>query len=80
MPAMANDDYRKLLIETGQPQADLAANTEQTWDTDQLRADFEVIGFAAPFVVVRRKADGKKGTLEFVPGEHPRLYFGWVEE
>jgi len=37
----------------------------QVWDTQQLAADFEVIGFMAPLVVVRRKADGVKGSLEF---------------
>ncbi len=33
----------------------------QVWDTSQLAQDFEVIGFLAPFVVVRRKADGVTG-------------------
>jgi hypothetical protein len=50
----------------------------QVWDTTQLRQDFEVIGFLAPLVVVRRKADGVKGSLEF---QHsPRLYWGFVED
>jgi hypothetical protein len=48
---------------------------EQVWDTDQLRADFEVTGFAAPFVVVRRKIDGAVGSLMFT--HNPRYYFGW---
>lgn len=43
------------------------------WDTDALRAEFEVRGFAAPFCVVARWADGKRGTLAFQ--HHPRLYF-----
>lgn len=48
----------------------------QTWDTTTaLQVDFEVLGFAAPFVVVRRKADGVKGTLEFK--HSPRVYFGF---
>ena len=48
----------------------------QIWDAAQLTEDFEVIGFAAPFVVVKRKADGRKGSLEF---QHmPRLYFNFV--
>jgi len=47
----------------------------QVWSTDQLSQDFEVIGFLAPLVVVRRKSDGKKGSLEF---QHsPRFYFGF---
>jgi hypothetical protein len=34
-----------------------------------------VIGFMAPLVVVRRRSDGKKGSLEF---QHsPRHYFGF---
>jgi hypothetical protein len=51
---------------------------DERWATDELREQFEVLGFAAPYVVVRRKADGVKGTLQFVqnPGEE-RVYFGW---
>jgi hypothetical protein len=45
----------------------------QVWDTRQLAEDFEVIGFMAPYVVVRRRADGVKGSLTF---QHsPRFYF-----
>jgi hypothetical protein len=51
----------------------LEAEHGQVWDTPQLAQDFEVIGFLAPLVVVRRKADGVKGSLEF---QHsPRFYF-----
>ena len=49
----------------------------QVWDTAELTTDFEVIGFAAPLVVVRRRADAVKGSLEFQP--HPRLYFNFAE-
>ncbi len=49
----------------------------QVWNTDELGREFDVIGFAAPLVVVRRKSDGMKGSLEF---QHsPRLYFNWME-
>lgn len=55
----------------------LEAKHGQVWDVDQLQADFAVEGFMAPFVVVRRKSDGKLGSLSF---QHsPRLYFGWAE-
>ena len=47
----------------------------QTWTTEQLREEFEVQGFAAPFVVVRRKSDGVRGTLMF--RHDPRVYFGF---
>jgi hypothetical protein len=53
----------------------LTAEYGQVWDTDELRRDFEVIGFAAPLVVVRRRSDGQKGSLEFQ--HNPRLYFNW---
>jgi hypothetical protein len=79
---MANtDDIRREMIETGQPAVDLAATiiTDQpTWDTDALRQEFEVLGFAAPFVVVRRKSDGQKGSLEFT--HNPRVYFNFVAD
>ena len=47
----------------------------QIWDTAQLQEDFEVLGFAAPLVVVRRRADGVKGSLMFQGS--PRFYFGF---
>jgi hypothetical protein len=50
----------------------------QVWDTGQLTTDFEVVGFGAPFVVVRRKSDGQNGTLMF---QHsPRFYFAFRAE
>lgn len=48
----------------------------QVWDTDQLRAEFRVLSFMAPFVVVQRLADGKKGSMEFT--HSPRYYFNFV--
>jgi hypothetical protein len=33
------------------------------------------MGYAAPFVVVRRRSDGQRGSLEF--SHQPRVYFGW---
>lgn len=53
----------------------LEAEHGQVWDTDQLGQDFEAIGFMAPLIVVRRRSDGVKGSLEF---QHsPRFYFNW---
>lgn len=70
-------DIRRELVESGQPQADLAAEQGPTWTTTEMMAAFEVEGFAAPFVVVVRRSDGKRGTLEFTHA--PRVYFGWQE-
>jgi len=45
----------------------------QCWNTEELQQDFDVLGFAAPFVIVRRKSDSVKGSMMF---QHsPRLYF-----
>ncbi len=55
----------------------LEAKHGQVWDTAELQRDFEVTGFAAPFVVVVRKSDGKRGALEF---QHsPRFYYDFQE-
>jgi len=58
--------------------AALEAEHGQVWDTDQLRADFTVMGFQAPYVVARRTADGKVGSLQFQ--HNPRFYFNWKED
>jgi hypothetical protein len=54
----------------------LEAMFGDVWDTQQLGAAFEVIGFLAPFAVVVRKADKKKGSVEFQ--HYPRFYFNFV--
>jgi hypothetical protein len=69
------EQARREMIASGQPAADLAADGGQHWTAAELQRDFEVIGFAAPFVVVRRRLDGQFGTLEFT--HQPRVYFGW---
>ncbi len=47
----------------------------QVWNTQELQQDFEVIGFAAPCVVVERKSDGVKGSVMFQ--HRPRFYFSF---
>ena len=53
----------------------LQAQHGQVWDTNQLQEDFEVLGFMAPIIAVRRKSDGVKGSLFFQHG--PRFYFNF---
>src|SRR6266576_6340430 len=54
----------------------LETQNGQVWDGSQLSEDFEVLGFMGPYIVVRRKSDGLKGSLEF---QHkPRFYFNFV--
>lgn len=72
------DSTRRAMIESGQPARDLDADDGQHYTTAELTAAFEVLGFAAPFVAVRRRSDGAMGTLEFT--HSPRLYFGWRKD
>ena len=58
--------------------AALEAKYGQVWSTEELGRDFTVLGFMAPLVVVRRRADGVRGSLEFQ--HHPRLYFNFQPE
>lgn len=46
--------------------------------TDEMLNDFNVLAFSAPFVIVERKSDNKKGSLMF---QHsPRYYFSFKEK
>lgn len=50
----------------------------KVWNVKELQESFEVIGFMAPFLSVRRKSDGKRGSMEF---QHsPRFYFDFQED
>lgn len=79
MSADPTESVRKELLaqindEPGSREA-LEQEHEKVWDTRQLGEDFDVLGFMAPVVVVRRKSDGQKGSLYF---QHsPRLYFSF---
>lgn len=74
MESPASEERRMVLAAalnaTGVPEA---YGDGPTWDTTELQQDFEVRGFAAPFVVVRRRSDGVQGTLMFT--HSPRIYF-----
>jgi hypothetical protein len=58
--------------------AALEARYGPVWSSSELASDFEVSRFAAPFVVVKRKSDGKVGSLMFQ--HHPRYYFSFEED
>lgn len=74
---MSTDAIRRRMIETGGPQRDLRVAPKR-WNTEELQRDFEVLGFAASFVVVRRRSDGQRGSLEFT--HSPRVYFSWTPD
>jgi hypothetical protein len=69
---------RKRMAELNQAaaaRAELEKRHGKVWDSAQLRVEFEIIGFMAPFVVVKKIAGGEKGSLEF---QHdPRFYFNY---
>ncbi len=50
----------------------------EVWDTSQLQEQFEVLGFMAPLVGVRRRSDGVRGSVMFQAS--PRFYFGFLPE
>ncbi len=58
--------------------ATLEAQYGRVRDTSELANDFEVLGFAAPFAVVRCKADNRMGSLMFQ--HQPRFYFCFEED
>jgi hypothetical protein len=71
------EQFRREIIASGRVARDLA-KAERVWTTEDLTRDFIVHSFAAPFVIVTRKSDGKKGTLEFM--HSPRVYFNWEQD
>lgn len=73
------EDVRAALVP--EMPAELAARVaagERVWTTQEMTAEFETVGFMAPFVVVRRRADGVQGSLLF--SGSPRFYFAWRQE
>jgi hypothetical protein len=50
----------------------------QVWDTQELQKDFEVTGFMAPFVAVKKKVGGVVGSLMFQ--HNPRFYFSFTPD
>lgn len=50
----------------------------QCLSTAEMTAQYTVDGFCAPFVVVVRKLDGKRGSLAFT--HMPRFYFNFVAD
>jgi hypothetical protein len=63
------EDVRRQMVATinADPgsRPDLEAKHGQVWDTTELQNDFQVLGFLAPVVVVRRRSDGVRGSLMF---------------
>jgi hypothetical protein len=78
MSIVSTQVRQKLVSEINKEKADreqLEVKHGRTWNTTELTDEFEVQGFMAPFVVVRQRATGKRGTLMFQ--HYPRFYFNW---
>ena len=75
--AIRREQVQQVNAEPGSREA-LEATYGEVFDTTQLASDFEVLGFMAPYVIVRRKTDGVKGSLMFQ--HHPRFYFSFQAE
>lgn len=57
---------------------ELEKEVGKVWETEELMREFDVKGFLAPFVVVVRKEDNQKGSMEF---QHsPRYYYSFVPD
>lgn len=56
----------------------LEAKYGTVYDTSELIKTFEPLGFMAPVIVVRRRTDGVKGSLQF--RHSPRLYYNFLED
>jgi hypothetical protein len=58
--------------------AELEAKYGQVWDTEELKAEFVIVAFIAPYIALRHKGDGRLASLEF---QHaPRFYFNLVDQ
>lgn len=69
---------RARLIHEGGVQKAFEEDRGTMYSTDSLVCHFEVIAYAAPFVVARRKRDGVLGSLMFT--HQPRIYFAWLPD
>lgn len=74
--SIESEERRKLLTQLINEGGVPAGYDGPLWDTQAMQEDFEAVGFAAPFVVVKRRSDGVKGTLTFT--HQPRVYFDFV--
>lgn len=72
--AIRRDQVQEINRQPSEREA-LEAKHGKVWTTDEMREEFEAVGFAAPLIVVRRKSDGKLGSLYFQ--HNPRFYYGF---
>ena len=57
---------------------ELESDFDDVVDTAELKENYTVQSFLAPFVIVTRKSDGAVGTMEFT--HDPRYYYRFIED
>lgn len=70
--------FTKAINENPKERKELEDLYGRVLDVEELKKEFDVHGFLAPFVSVTRKSDGKEGTVMFQ--HHPRYYFEFAED
>jgi len=79
---MTNDQIRDIEREQREAEVKFREALEEeygiVYNTTELQETFEVIAFAAPYVVVVGKKSQKKGSLQFT--HRPRFYFRFVAD
>ena len=58
--------------------AKLEAKHGKVWTTSEMQDEFEALGFMAPFIIVRKRDTGERGSLMFT--HSPRFYFSFKPE
>ena len=77
-PTEATRRRRLAEINPGREKPELERRHGRVWSPAEMARDFEILGFMAPYAVVRRRRDGRLGSLEFQ--HEPRFYFEWRED
>ena len=54
------------------------SETKVMMTTQEMQEQYEVLGFALGFCIVKRKSDGVRGTLDMI--QYPRVYFDFEPE
>jgi len=78
------DEHRRIAIKainsnprTKEDLLKTAAKGEEVWNEETLKKEFEVTGVLPPYIGVKRKLDGKIGTMVFQ--YDPLYYWGFRE-
>lgn len=78
----ATENIRRALVQRINAESTSRESLEQrygrVWNTEELRAEFEVIRFAAPLVIVMKRSTGERGTMFFQ--HEPRFYFSYESD